>query len=147
MDIEEHHYLYYNKNVGNQKSCAWQKNIKECRMHNMVVKKLFIDDERHPSDENYEIVRSSAEAIAWTILNGIPERISFDHDLGGEDTSRVFINWLTDQLIEGRLSFPENFKFSVHSQNPIGAQWIFGTMNQLISHFKATHVTRQSPKV
>ena len=56
--------------------------------------KLFIDDERYPTDNTYLIARSSAEAIHVLNRYGIPESISFDHDLGGEDTSIEFIKYL-----------------------------------------------------
>ncbi len=96
---------------------------------------MFIDDERFPVTDDWVIVRSSAEAINYVQQHGMPREISFDHDLGGEDTSRVFINWAIDALSHSTISFPANFTFSVHSQNPIGAQWITGTVNSLLRHF------------
>ena len=102
------------------------------------MKKMFIDDERFPPNdgESWVICRTSSEAIEWVKQNGIPDYISFDHDLGGEDTSRVFIKWLTDELIDGRLEFTKAFAISVHSQNPIGAKWIRETMDGLIKYFR-----------
>lgn len=100
-----------------------------------MMTKLFIDDERFPVTDDWVIVRSSKQAIAWVQTYGIPTHISFDHDLGGDDTSRVFIQWLTDQLIDEKLKFPPNFSFTVHSQNPIGARWIQGTMDGLVKNF------------
>jgi len=97
--------------------------------------KLFIDDERFPVTEDWVIVRSSEEAISFVKEFGIPSEISFDHDLGGDDTSREFIKWLTDQLVENIISFPEGFSYHVHSQNPIGAKWIKETMDSLIKYF------------
>jgi hypothetical protein len=99
--------------------------------------KLFIDDERFPPNDGTEwiVVRSSAEAKNFVKKFGIPDFISFDHDLGGEDTSIVFINWLTDELIEGRLQFPTEFQYYVHSQNPVGVKNIESKMNQLLKHF------------
>lgn len=82
--------------------------------------KLFIDDERHPIDGDWVIERSSAGAIWAVEVYSIPSFISFDHDLGGEDTSMVFIKWLIDYMLDKNLQFPEGFDFYVHSQNPIG---------------------------
>lgn len=59
--------------------------------------KLFIDDERFPITDDS---RSSTEAIKVVEQNGFPVYISFDHDLGGTDTSRIFIYYLIDKLVE-----------------------------------------------
>jgi hypothetical protein len=97
--------------------------------------KLFIDDERFPVDESFVIARTSQEAIQLVRSRGMPSEISFDHDLGGEDTAMVFLRWLTDQLIDGAVAFPDNFQFSVHSQNSVGVQNIQGLMAGLLKHF------------
>lgn len=97
--------------------------------------KMFIDDERFPVTDDWVIVRSSAEAIDYVQQHGMPQEISFDHDLGGDDTSRVFIKWLIDAFCRQAVSFPVGFTFSVHSQNPIGAEWINSTINSLQRHF------------
>ena len=97
---------------------------------------LFIDDLRDPVNKDDVIARNSAEAIAIVSALGMPDHISFDHDLGGDDTSIIFIDWLTNQLIEDKLQFPDDFTFSVHSQNPVGAQNIKSKMFALIKHFK-----------
>ena len=81
------------------------------------------------------IARNSKESIAFVVMYGMPTEISFDHDLGGDDTSQVFVSFLMDALSHNSIAFPPNFTFSVHSQNPVGAAWITGTMNNLIKHF------------
>ena len=68
-------------------------------------------------------------------MHGMPNDISFDHDLGGSDTSRVFISWMVDALLNELIAFPEGFAFHVHSQNPVGADWIKTTMQGLIREF------------
>jgi len=98
--------------------------------------KMFIDDERFPVYETFVICRSSDEAIKFMEQNGIPEEISFDHDLGGDDTSIKVINWMENALLDGKVEFPENFQYSVHSQNPIGAANIRNKMEGLVAHFK-----------
>lgn len=98
--------------------------------------KLFVDDIRDPITNDWIIARSSSEAITIVAENSVPEYISFDHDLGGDDTSIVFINWLTEQLLDCKLQLPDNFDYSVHSQNPIGKNNIIGKMDSLIKHFK-----------
>lgn len=114
------------------------------------MKKLFLDDERHPADVTWvdigngpwEIVRSYAEAVAWVEKNGFPNVISFDHDLGYEafDTNEAgiivvtdsretpsgydFAKWLIhrDMDCNGENGLPDDFRFTVHSMNPVGAQ-------------------------
>ena len=101
--------------------------------------KLFIDDERFPPDSwvggNYKIARSSSEAIAFVEDYGMPNFISFDHDLGGDDTSMRFIGALISMLLDGFVVIPKDFDFYVHSQNPVGAGNIRARMLEIISHF------------
>lgn len=86
---------------------------------------LFIDDERFPAGyRNWTIARTSSEAIALVEARGMPGFVSFDHDLGGEDTSMVFLRWLAEHAMDNGLTF--NFDYFVHSQNPIGAANIVG---------------------
>ena len=94
--------------------------------------KLFIDDERNPVTNDWVIVRNSTEAIHVVQTRGCPSEIAFDHDLGADDTSIVFINWFINQILDGWLEIPPDFKYNVHSQNPIGASNIESKMDQII---------------
>lgn len=98
--------------------------------------KLFIDDERFPVKPDWFVCRSSREAIDAVSHYGLPEFISFDHDLGGDDTSMRFIDWLLNRLLDGDITIDEPFDFTVHSQNPIGAKNIENRMRSIIKHFK-----------
>lgn len=99
--------------------------------------KLFIDDERFPVENSGEwvIVRSSQQAISEVYQKGMPSFISFDHDLGGDDTSMKFLRWLLDELLDDMIAFPEGFGYYVHSQNPVGAENIRSFMEFLIWEF------------
>lgn len=99
--------------------------------------KLFLDDERWPAQEGWVIARSSAEAIAEVERSGVPVEIAFDHDLGGEDTAIKFINWLQDALLDGLAQLPVGFRYSVHSQNPVGVLNIKSRMDAILGHFGA----------
>jgi hypothetical protein len=91
--------------------------------------KLFIDDDagkpgiasfRNPPDDSWMVARSSSEAIALIKAHGVPEIISFDHDLGllvdgSVDTSMKVIDYLIDNHYDSEV------EFLIHSQNPIGA--------------------------
>lgn len=98
--------------------------------------KMFLDDERFPSKEGFVIVRSSQEAIDFVVSEGVPEFISFDHDLGGEDTSMIFINWLITAHLNDLIVFPSNFSYYVHSQNPIGKKNIEGLLESFLNFIK-----------
>lgn len=97
--------------------------------------KLFIDDERFPTTDDWVIVRSSQEAIDCVLKNGFPSHIAFDHDLGGNDTSMKFINWLIDYMFDCELHFKHEFTWSVHSQNPVGAENIRRIMTAIVKEF------------
>ena len=88
--------------------------------------KLFIDDERDPPNDGTEwvVVRNSKHACHWVAYYGLPDFISFDHDLGGDDTSMKFLQWLANDCLEDGREF--TFGYYVHSQNPIGKANIEG---------------------
>jgi len=79
--------------------------------------RLFIDDERMPPSDDYVVVRSSQDAIDHIKANGWPTFISFDHDLGGDDTTMVFLKRLMNEIWDGKTNPPD---YQIHSANPIG---------------------------
>ena len=96
--------------------------------------KLFLDDERWPTrTEGVLIVRSSQEAINATRTFGCPGYVDFDHDLGGDDTSMRYVNWLIGQDLDNFGGFiPKDFTFDVHSQNPEGARNIRAKLDRYL---------------
>ena len=97
--------------------------------------KLFIDDLRQPPDETWVVVRSSAEAIAWFLNHGCPDEISFDHDLGGEDTAMRVVHWMIETDMDAGGAFiPANFSFTVHSANPVGRENLKGLLGGYLHH-------------
>ena len=97
--------------------------------------KMFIDDERFPVIiEDWEIVRTSNQAKNLVLEKGLPIFISFDHDLGGDDTAIKFVVWLADHLLDNQLQLPCDFGFTVHSQNPIGTKNIYSYMYNIIKY-------------
>lgn len=99
---------------------------------------MFLDDLREPSyvnDESLNIIRDSNAAINFVSNFGCPSFISFDHDLGGDDTAMIFVKWLVNQDMDNNYKIiPKDFKFQVHSQNPIGKQNIESYLNGYLSH-------------
>lgn len=81
--------------------------------------KLWLDDERpclYDESEGWVVARSSEEARGLVMRLGPPERMSLDHDLGGDDTAMVFVHWLSDNHFE---KLP---KWQIHSENPVGIE-------------------------
>jgi hypothetical protein len=91
-----------------------------------MKKLLFLDDCREPIDcskymyitgvdcrvyhENWSIVRSYDQFIEWINQNGLPNLISFDHDLGDvkdndyEYTGMDCAKWLVDYCLDNNLN-------------------------------------------
>jgi hypothetical protein len=61
--------------------------------------------------------------------NGIPDFMSLDHDLGGEDTTMIFLKRLVAEIWDGQSTPP---KYQVHSANPIGTQNVISYMESWI---------------
>ncbi|MCR5889602.1 hypothetical protein LRS06_17850 [Hymenobacter sp. J193] len=83
--------------------------------------KLYLDDLRTPRGSGWTVVRSFKEFVATIEQQGIPTEISFDHDLGWDETRNCerkrgydCAKWLVEQ----ELLVPS---INVHSANPIGA--------------------------
>jgi hypothetical protein len=92
--------------------------------------RLYIDDIRNPLGDFDYIARNSENAIDFMIRNGCPEFISWDHDLGGDDTSLRVVKWMIEMDLDTDGDFiPENFSFLVHSANPVGKANIEGYLN------------------
>lgn len=83
---------------------------------------LYIDDIRSPKGTFDKITRTSAETIQCMKINGCPTYISFDHDLGGEDTAMKIINWMIDYDLDNPGFIPKGFEYNIHSANPVGKE-------------------------
>ena len=101
---------------------------------NLKKMKLFIDDIRSAPDDSWITVRNSEEAIHFIEQNGISDVISFDHDLGGDDTSMKIVNAIVEMVLDGKTSFPDNVIFFVHSDNPVGAENIVEAILGFMGH-------------
>ena len=88
-----------------------------------MVVKIWVDDLRARPGWDWVQAWSSSEAIL--LLENCRdaefdiELISLDHDLGGDDTSRPIVLWMCENEW-----WPE--EVVVHSQNPVGREWLQG---------------------
>jgi len=102
-----------------------------------MYRQLFIDDLRQPPSADWVVVRSFAQALAYFDRHGIPERISFDHDLGEQDgcllpTGMDIAKAIVEGVLDGRYVLPRGFRYDVHSANPVGRANIIGLMDGLL---------------
>lgn len=135
------------------------------------MKKLFLDDVRQVRDacyyvvnpkiyweEDWDIVRNYKEFVEYIEKNGLPDLISFDHDLADEHYEDLFSDpnwsksnddielkygeyrektgldcakWLVNFCFLNRLPIPE---FMVHSANPVGAKNIKSYLDNAKKH-------------
>lgn len=98
-------------------------------MGNNMSYNLFLDDLRSTYDafnmtlrityisDQWVIVRSYDEFVSYITKNGLPGRISFDHDLGEGKTGHDCAHWLIEYCLDRNLTLPE---WRVHSMNPVG---------------------------
>lgn len=90
--------------------------------------KLYLDDIRTPKDPTFVISRTVEDSKKLILSCGVPFFISFDHDLGVDNngvllpTGYDFAKWLVEMDMDEIIRFPEDFYFTVHSQNPVGAK-------------------------
>jgi hypothetical protein len=120
--------------VRNNFNCRFE----PCRPNKEMKKFLLIDDERNfvehlgylkekglpGTADDWEIVKSYDEFVSRIVLHGLPELISFDHDLadirGDEEfTGVTCARWLVNFCIEKNSLLP---KYLVHSSNGEGAK-------------------------
>jgi hypothetical protein len=126
--------------------------------------KLFLDDIRQPKDacylvpnpalyweDNWAIVKNYPEFCKWIKFNGLPEIVSFDHDLadvhyevdfddwndltadqlGVEETGLDCAKWLVEYCLDNGFKLPE---YWVHSANPVGKKNIQGYLDNAKKH-------------
>jgi len=97
--------------------------------------RLFIDDLRDPVTSSWVKARTSAEAIALLETRGCPSEISFDHDLGGDDTAMIVVKRMIEMdLDDSGLFIPCDFTFSVHSANLVGAENIAALLHLYLQY-------------
>jgi hypothetical protein len=66
----------------------------------------------------------------------MPDMISFDHDLGLEETGYDTAKWIVNQIIDKHLDLPDNFVYHVHSANPVGKRNIEALLDNFTKYYK-----------
>ena len=96
------------------------------------MQKLWIDDLRDPPDNRWVVAVTLEEAIDFIRDYGLPDVISFDHDLGGEDITMRVVHFIVESYLDGKLEVPDGFLFRVHSANVVGAENIRSLMTNFL---------------
>lgn len=87
-------------------------------------------------ESEFDIVRTYEDFVDYIKVNGLPQFISFDNDLGLDQNGEIApdgyaaAKWL---VYESGLDLI-NLKFNVHSANPVAAKQIEGLLNNYINH-------------
>ncbi|WP_347230597.1 cyclic-phosphate processing receiver domain-containing protein [Chryseobacterium sp. Leaf394] len=116
----------------------------------MTKRLLFLDDLRYPIDayhytkqdiflrDDWVIARNYHQFVSSILEEGLPEFISFDHDLADEDylesdsheipekTGYECAKWLINYCMDHNAELP---KFFSHSMNPVGKENIESLLN------------------
>lgn len=136
----------------------------------MKNNKLFLDDVRSPKDaiglvpsnlnkfyweNDWDVVRNYDEFVQYIEVNGVPEFVSFDHDLGDTAMAEYFNNvaskkiinydnikektgldcakFLVEYCADENVPLPEHI---VHSANPVGKQNIESFIENAKKHLE-----------
>ena len=104
--------------------------------------KLFIDDIRYPFNigvdcTDFMIARNPFVA-KQLIEQYKPQYICFDHDLGIDDNGNLYetgydiAKWLVEKDLDDSTFITSQFKYLVHSANPVGKNNIESLLNNYI---------------
>jgi len=106
--------------------------------------KLFVDDLRTPRmvwymtlyaefehDDEWVVAENYDEAVDIIERCGCPQYISFDHDLGYGKTGMDLAKWFVDRVMDDNSFIHPEFRYYVHSANPVGTANIYGLLDNL----------------
>ena len=116
----------------------------EKKLNKRQTVKLYLDDVRNPKSKGWTVVRNYEEFVNHISEYGLPDEVSFDHDLAEvhydpatwrqgfvyhEKTGYDCAKWLCDYCWTNGLPVPT---WNVHSANPVGRDNIV----QLMKNFE-----------
>lgn len=85
------------------------------------MKRLYLTSKPNPPQEDWDIVHNFDEFVFYIETNGLPDKISFGHDLGENNDNKKSgydcAKWLCEYCWFNGLPFPH---WDVHSSNPVG---------------------------
>lgn len=110
---------------------------------------IWLDDERDPKDPKYKIfleenlhikglsqiywVRNYEEFVkCLDLLWGVVDMISFDHDLGEEESGLDCAKYLVHKCLDLNQNLPS---YQSHSMNPVGKKNILSLLDNYYKYF------------
>ena len=90
---------------------------------------LYLDDLR-PTPEGFDRVYSYEEFVGYLEIKGLPDFISFDHDLGEDLSGYDCAKYLVEYCLAHQRPLPD---YQVHSQNPVGKE----NIERLLENFRS----------
>jgi hypothetical protein len=118
---------------------------------------LFLDDVREPNlflndTRTWVIVRGYNDFVKIITERGLPEFISFDHDLADEHYNQIVdyekyvektgydcAKWLMEYCIKNNKTLPN---YQIHSMNPVGRM----NINMVLSTYESDNVKEDNGK-
>ena len=109
-----------------------------------MQKLLWLDDYRNPLEDNWLVfcpiaepfetiwVKTPEEFKQWIKLNGLPDAICFDHDLGETESGYDCAKWVVEYCMDNKLALP---KYNIQSANPVGKENIDGLFKSFTKNF------------
>lgn len=95
---------------------------------NFMQSKLFLYDVRE-TPIGFSRVHNYEEFVRYISEKGLPDFISFDHDLGEGKSGYDCAKFLVKYCMNNQSKLPE---FTVHSQNPVGKE----NIERLLGNFR-----------
>ena len=79
------------------------------------------------NEETHKVVwaKNYVDFVNYVMENGLPDDISFDHDLGAGKSGHECAKFLCEYCNDNNLQIP---KYYVHSANPVGKENIIGLL-------------------
>lgn len=104
---------------------------------------LVIDDLRIPNhpifqDAVVDIARNSKQGFSYLTQATHYDVVFWDHDLGGDDTTRPIALWLAEEGFNGN---PKSInQCIVHTSNSAGSAWLMGTLGSRFLPYEVIRV-------
>lgn len=94
-------------------------------MYERKQMRLWLDDVREKPGLRYDTHVKTVHEAKGYIMSGKVVAISFDHDLGTEETGYDLAKWIEEQAYHGKV---QRISWDIHSANPVGAANIRAAM-------------------
>lgn len=116
-------YIYYN----NMKTLLWLDDYRN--PYNVNEEWLIFSPIKNP---NTIWVKNYNDFINWILINGLPDAICFDHDLGEIYSGFDCAKWLVEYCIDNNLKLP---LWNCQSANPVGRENINSLLNNYNKYY------------